>query len=29
MSSRSNGACQTMERSLGKGDAIGLNGKYR
>lgn len=29
MSSRSNGACQTAERSLGKGDAIGLNGKYR
>jgi hypothetical protein len=29
MSSRSNGPCQTAERSLGKGDAIGLNGKYR
>jgi hypothetical protein len=29
MSSRSNGSCQTSERSLGKGDAVGLNGKYR
>lgn len=28
MSSRSNGACQISERSLGKGDAIGLNEKY-
>ncbi|HJQ29249.1 MAG TPA: hypothetical protein VJ827_07890 [Rubrobacter sp.] len=28
MSSRINGACQTSERSLGKGDAVGLNGKY-
>ena len=29
MSSRSNGPCQTSERSLGKGDAIGLNEKYQ
>lgn len=29
MSSRINDDCQTSERSLGKGDAIGLNGKYR
>ncbi|HET7272277.1 MAG TPA: hypothetical protein VFI90_14495 [Rubrobacter sp.] len=29
MSSRSNGTCQTSERSLGKGDAVGLNEKYR
>ena len=28
MSSRSNGPCQTSERSLGRGDAIGLNRKY-
>lgn len=28
MSSLSNGACQISERSLGKGDAIGLNEKY-
>jgi hypothetical protein len=28
MSSRSNGTCQISERSLGKGDAIGLNEKY-
>ncbi len=28
MSSRSNGSCQISERSLGKGDAIGLNEKY-
>ncbi|HEV2094135.1 MAG TPA: hypothetical protein VGR18_13320 [Rubrobacter sp.] len=28
MSSESNGTCQTSERSLGKGDAYGLNRKY-
>ncbi len=28
MSSKSNGPCQTSERTLGKGDAIGLNRKY-
>lgn len=28
MSSASNGPCQTSERSLGRGDAIGLNNKY-
>jgi hypothetical protein len=28
LSSRSNGACQISERSLGKGDAVGLNEKY-
>lgn len=29
MSSETNGTCQTSERSLGKGDARGLNNKYR
>ena len=28
MSAYSNGACQTSERSLGRGDAMGLNKKY-
>ena len=28
MSSKSNGPCQTSERTLGRGDAIGLNSKY-
>jgi hypothetical protein len=28
MSSQSNGPCQTSERTLGRGDAIGLNRKY-
>jgi hypothetical protein len=28
MSSGSNGPCQTSERSLGRGDAVGLNEKY-
>ena len=28
MSAQSNGSCQTSERSLGRGDAIGLNRKY-
>ena len=28
MSSETNGDCQTSERSLGRGDAKGLNGKY-
>lgn len=28
MSSQSNGPCQTSERSLGRGDAVGLNRKY-
>ncbi|MDQ4128071.1 MAG: hypothetical protein M3151_09030, partial [Actinomycetota bacterium] len=28
MSSQSNGPCQTSERTLGKGDAVGLNRKY-
>jgi hypothetical protein len=28
MSDNSNGPCQTSERSLGRGDAIGLNSKY-
>jgi len=28
MSSRSNGTCQTSERTLGRGDAVGLNSKY-
>ncbi len=29
MSERSNGPCQSSERSLGRGDARGLNSKYR
>ncbi len=29
MSSKSNGTCQISERTLGRGDAIGLNNKYR
>ncbi len=28
MSSESNGPCQTSERTLGRGDAVGLNRKY-
>ena len=28
MSSQSNGPCQTSERTLGRGDAVGLNSKY-
>jgi hypothetical protein len=28
MSAESNGTCQTSERSLGRGDARGLNSKY-
>lgn len=28
MSTRSNGACQASERSLGRGDVLGLDGKY-
>jgi hypothetical protein len=28
MSSQTNGPCQTSERTLGRGDAIGLHSKY-
>jgi hypothetical protein len=28
ISSASNGSCQILERTLGKGDAIGLNREY-
>jgi hypothetical protein len=29
MSDRSNGPCQSSERSLGRGDVLGLGNKYR